>query len=110
MEGASPARLIEEMHKDMAHKAEAVANAGLIHLIVRCLERPVDKQRPAEDVLFRHKSPVTSVQAFRAVVAHGKDLARWNHKVAILNMIGQVKRPACSYLVHRAGRHRGEVI
>ena len=70
-----------------------VADPGLLILVLRGLERPVIEQRPAHDVRPGHKAPVARVEAVVPVVAHHEVLARRNHQVPILDVIGKVHGP-----------------
>src|ERR1700761_8885652 len=96
MEGALPACLVEDVDENVAHEAEAIADALLVDLVGGGLERPVDEEGAAYDVLARDEAPVAAVEAFGAVVAHGEDFAGGDDEVAILDVAGEFGRPAGS--------------
>src|ERR1700744_6130939 len=81
VQGAAPARLVEEVDDDMEDKAHAVANGGLVDLVFRGNKRPVNDKRAAHDVFAWHKTPVTAVEAHRAIVAHGEIMARRDDQI-----------------------------
>src|ERR1700761_462271 len=93
MEGAAPARLVEEVQHGVTDESDAVADAGLLVLRLRRDKGPVHEQRPAYDVFARHKAPVAAVEADEAVVTHGKVFARRNDQLAILNVVRQFAQP-----------------
>ena len=65
VQGALPAGLVEEVDQDVAHEADAVADAGLVDLVGGGLEGPVDEQGAADDVLAGDEAPVAAVEATR---------------------------------------------
>ena len=93
VEGAGPAGVGDEVNHDVDHEANAVTEAGLIHLVRWGLEGPVDEQGAAEDVLTRDKAPETAVGALGAVVPHGEDHAGRDDEVVALDVVGKVKGP-----------------
>src|SRR5215472_8888900 len=93
LECAVPAGLAEEMHHHMAKPRDLVGDRGFLILVFGSLERPVVEQRPAYDVLARHKSPVAGIEAVVPVVAHHEKPARRHHEIAVRNVIGKVDRP-----------------
>lgn len=74
MEGAIPARLVEEVDQDVAHEADAFANSLLFDLIGWRFERPVDEHGAADDVFAGNETPEAAVEAFGAVISMAKTL------------------------------------
>src|ERR1700712_4200467 len=70
---AVPARFIEDMDNFVEGEGHAVSDAGLVNLIGGCLEGPVKKEWPTENILARDKAPVATVEGGSAGVAHGED-------------------------------------
>src|ERR1700723_2345127 len=99
MEGALPACLVEDVDEDVAHEAETFADGLLVDLVGRGFKGPVDEHGAAYDVFARDKSPKTAVEAFGAVVTHGKDFAGRDDEVAVNDVIGEIVAPACGDLV-----------
>src|SRR5215472_7188753 len=110
MECTLPARLVEDVDQDVGHEAEPLAHRLLVDLVSGRLKRPVDKHRPAYDVLARHKAPEPAVETFRSVVTHREDLTRWNHEVAVSEVIWHLILPASSYSVHRVRRDSRKIV
>ena len=98
VQSAAPASLVEEVNDDMEDKADAIADRGLIDLILRRYEGPVDEERTAHDVLAGDKAPVAAVEADRAVISHGEVVAWGDNEVVTLNMAGQVNSPFGGYV------------
>ncbi len=110
MEGALPACLIEDVDEDVAHEAEALADALLVDLVGGSLERPVDEEGAAYDVLARDEAPVAAVEAFGTVVAHGEDFAGGDDEVAVLNVAGKLIAPAGGDVAVVVGGDGGKVV
>src|SRR5580692_11839124 len=94
MQRPAPARIAEEVQRHVAHPGHGVANAGLFVLILRCFERPVIEQGPADDIRSGYKAPVARVQAVVPVIAHHEEHARRNYEIAILNEAGKLDSPS----------------
>src|ERR1700758_3764102 len=99
MEGALPACFVEDVEEDVAHEADALADALLVDLVGGGFEGPVDEHGTAYDVFAGDEPPETAVQAFGAVVAHGEDLAGRHDEVAVDDVGGEFVGPACSDLI-----------
>lgn len=110
MEGAFPACLVEDVDEDVAHEAEALADALLVDLVGGSLERPVDEEGAAYDVLAWDEAPVAAIEAFGAVVAHGEDFAGGDDEVAVLNVAGELVAPAGGYVAVVVGWDGGKVV
>ncbi len=93
MERALPTCLVEDVKENVAHEADALAYALLVDLIGRRLERPVDEEGAAYDVLAWDEAPVATIEALGAVVAHGEDLAWGDDEVAIDDVAGKLVGP-----------------
>jgi hypothetical protein len=93
VEGAGPKGVGDEVDHDMEHEANTFAEAGLIDLVRRGLEGPIDKQGASEDVLARDEAPEATVGALGAVVAHGEDHAGGDDEVVALDVVGKVEGP-----------------
>ena len=78
MEGAAPAGFVEEVDDDVEDEADAVSDGGLVDLVFRGDEGPVDEKRAAYDVFPRDKAPVAAIQTDGAVVSHGEIVAGGN--------------------------------
>ncbi len=48
---------------------------------------PIDDQRFADDILTRHKAPVTAVERRVAIIPHGEIAARRHHNLAALDVV-----------------------
>src|SRR5277367_60499 len=111
MERTLPAGLIEEMNDGVEQEAGAVCKRGLLILVTRLDEGPIDEERPAYDVLARHEAPVATIEADGTIVAHGKISARRNDQVAgLIDVRRQIDRPAGGDVAGVARRNRREVI
>src|SRR5260370_23021 len=110
MERRVPGGLVEDVDEDVPHEGDALSYALLVDLIRGRLERPVDEHGAADDVLAGNEAPVTAVEALRAVVAHGKDLAGGDDQILALDVARQLVLPACGHAVIGAGRDAGEVV
>jgi hypothetical protein len=110
VEGALPACLIEEVQEDVAHEAETLADGLFVDLVGGGFEGPVDEHGAAYDVFARDKAPETAVEAFGAVVAHGKDLAWGDDEIFALDVAGQFVGPGRGDAVVGTGRNGGKVI
>src|SRR5689334_22815666 len=72
-------------------------------IFFRLVERPGDKQRPADDVFFGNKPPETAIVAIVAIIAHGEIVIGWNHNVPITYALRQNLWPVrCGVCVIRA--------
>jgi hypothetical protein len=110
MEGALPACLVEDVDENVAHEAEAIADALLVDLVGGGLERPVDEEGSAYDVFARDEAPVAAIEAFGAVVAHGEDLAGRDDEIAVLNVAGEFVSPAGGDVAIVVGGDGGKVV
>src|SRR5580658_3808471 len=81
------------MGNDVHHPAELVAHADLSIDWLRRDERPVVEKRPAHDILARHKSPESRVEAVVPIVAHHEVHSGRDNEIAIDDMVGKVDRP-----------------
>src|SRR5271169_5574169 len=90
MEGALPACLVEDVEKDVAHEADALADALLVDLVGRGFKGPVDEHGAANNVFAGNEAPEAAVEAFGAVVAHGEDLAGRYDEVAIDDVVWEI--------------------
>src|SRR5258708_31687377 len=109
MERSLPACLVEEVEEDVAHEADALADALLVDLVGGGFKGPVDEHGAAYDVFARDEAPETAVEAFGAVVAHGEDLAGRHDEVAVGDVVGEFVGPACGDLIVGAGGDGGKV-
>src|SRR5580658_4419277 len=110
VESAFPARVWEEMHKNVPDPRELVTESCLFKLPVCGLERPIVEKRPANDVGARHEAPVARVQAVVPVVAHHEIHAGWNHQVAVLHITREVHGPRLCCPGHPGWRYCGEIV
>src|SRR6266478_8601703 len=110
MERSLPACLVEDVEEDVAHEADAVADALLVDLVGGGFKGPVNEHGAAYDVFSGNESPETAVEAFGAVVAHGEDLAGRHDEVAVDDVGGELVGPACGDLIVGAGRDGGKVV
>lgn len=110
MEGALPACLVEDVDENVAHEAEAIADALLVDLVGGGLERPVDEEGSAYDVLTWDEAPVAAIETFGAVVAHGEDFAGGNDEVAVLNVAWEFVAPAGGDVAIVVGGDGGKVV
>jgi hypothetical protein len=110
MEGALPACLVEDVDEDVAHEAEAIADALLVDLVGGGLEGPVDEEGAAYDVLARDEAPVAAVETFGAVVAHGEDFAGRDGEITVLNVAREFVTPAGGDVAVVVGRNGWEVV
>ena len=110
MERSLPACLVEDVEEDVAHEADALANALLVDLVGRGFKGPVDEHGAADDVFPGYESPETAVEAFGAVVSHGEDLAGRNDEIAIDDVVGEFVGPAGSDLIVGARWDSGKVV
>ena len=105
MEGAAPAGLVEEVDGDVEDKAYTVADGGLIDLVFRSDERPVNEKWAAHDIFARHKTPVAAVKAHGAIVAHGEIMALRDDQVVSLNMGRKLDGPFGGYVSGLGGSY-----
>ena len=110
MERSLPACLVEDVEEDVAHEADALADALLVDLVGGGFEGPVDEHGTAYDVFAGNEAPETAVEAFGAVVAHGEDFAGRNDEVAVDDVVGEFVGPAGGDLIVGAGRDGGKVV
>ena len=89
MERSLPARLVEDVEEDVAHEADALADALLVDLVGGGFKGPVDEHGAAYDVFSGDEAPETAVEAFGTVVAHGEDLAGRHDEVAVDDVGGE---------------------
>ena len=82
----------------MAHEADALTHSLLFDLVGGGFKGPVDEHGTAYDVFAGNKAPVTTVERFGAVIAHGEDLAGRDDEVAVLDVVGEIVGPACGDL------------
>src|SRR5579864_4210015 len=82
------------MDDHVKDKGNAVAPCGATVLVFRRVKRPIDEERPADEIFFGHKAPVAAVKAVLAVVAHGKIMPLGNHQVSLPVEVGRIfQRP-----------------
>src|ERR1700740_2576667 len=93
VQGAVPTGLIEEVDDDVKDKADSVADGGLIDLVFRGDERPVHEKGTAHDVFAGDKTPIATVEAHRAIVAHGEIMIRRDDQIVSLNVGGKLDGP-----------------
>src|ERR1700730_11728404 len=110
VEGALPAGLVEDVDEDVAHEAEAVADALFVDLVGGGIEGPVDEHGAAYDVLAGDEAPVAADERLGAVVADGEDLAGGDDEVAVFDVAGKLVGPGGGYSVVGAGGYGGEVV
>ena len=110
MERALPACLVEDVDENVAHEAETIAYALLVDLVGGGLERPVDEEGAAYDVLAWDEAPVAAIKAFGAVVAHGEDFAGGDDEVAVLDVAGEFVGPAGGDVAVVVGGDGGKVV
>ena len=110
MEGALPACLVEDVDKDVAHEAQTFADALLVDLVGGGFKGPIDEHGAAYNIFAWNEPPETPIEAFGAVVAHGKDFAGRNDEVAVDDVVGEIVGPACSDLIVGTGGYCGKVI
>src|SRR5580658_5726069 len=110
MEGALPTCLVEDVEEDVAHEADALADALLGDLVGGGFKGPVDEHGAAYNVFAWDEAPETAVEAFGAVVTHGEDLAWWDNEVAVDDVTGEIVGPACGDLIVGAGWDGGKVV
>src|SRR5262245_49441662 len=79
----------------------AVGNA-----LLALSQRQIDHQRPPNNIVTRHKSPVAAVQAVIAIVPHDKVPIRRNHQFSASKMTPELRPPASVYFTGkvRVGR------
>jgi len=92
-QGALPACIGEEMERYVSHPRDFVGNPVLVVLVIGRFERPIVKQRSADDVFARHKPPVARIEAVVAVIAHHEVLARGNDQIAVDHIFGKLHKP-----------------
>src|SRR5579862_9632332 len=99
MEHAAPACLVEKVNNYMDQKGDPVCHGGALVLVFRHIKRPINKERPANHIFLRNKSPETAVQAHIPIVAHAEIAIRRNYQLAVfINMIAHNQRPYSAYL------------
>src|SRR5258706_796660 len=84
--GPAPSGLRQKIQKEIRELLHAIDKRIAQVLIGRCVIRPVDDQRPADNVLSWNKSPVAAVGTVIAIVAHCKIVAQWNYDVLTLRV------------------------
>src|SRR5947209_16597233 len=104
VEHALPARFGEEVAHHCPDEPNTVREIGLLILIRRGFERPVNEHRTPDDILFRNESPVTAVVTYIAIVAHSEIAVGWHHEVAIFDVAADRQTPLLrgSGAVHRS--------
>ena len=93
VKGSVPARLVEEVQRDLTHGDDARNEAGLVVVGFIGPEGPVDEERTPDDVGAGNEAPVAAVEGDGAVVSHGEVIALGHDEVGLLDVIGQVERP-----------------
>src|SRR5258708_4974198 len=93
VKGAAPPGFIEEVTQGVENIV-----ATLLQALIRIgtgwhIERPENKQRTADNVGARNKSPVPAVEAGIAVVAHHEVTAVRHNQVIALNMLSHFDWP-----------------
>ncbi len=86
MQGAAPARFVEEVDDDVEDEADAVAHGGFVDLVFRGDEGPVDEKGGGLRCFPADETPVTAVEADGAVISHGEVMARRDDEVVALNV------------------------
>src|SRR5271163_4661675 len=79
-----PPGLIEEVQHHMRQKSHPVRHPGLLVLIARRIERPVNEHGTPDYVLLRNEAPIPTVQAHAPVVAHGEIVSGRHDQIASL--------------------------
>ena len=110
VESPAPARLVEEVHQHSTELLCAIAHAGAVLVFFRGNERPINEERPADDVFTRHESPEAAVEAVQSVVAHGEVVGGGNDEIAILDMTWQIVRPGWLDVLPLCGGHVREFV
>src|ERR1700744_3743597 len=72
VEGSTPAGLVKEVNHNVEVERQLFTEPFLFVLVIRLDERPVDEERPADEVRSWHKSPVAAVEGDSAIVAHSE--------------------------------------
>src|SRR5437762_7188033 len=110
MEGALPARLVEDVDEDVTDESDAFADVLLVDLVGGGFKGPVNEHGTTDNIFAGDEAPEAAVEAFGAVVAHGEDFAGRNDEVAVDDVVGEIVTPACGDLIVGAGRHGGKVV
>src|SRR5690242_19820429 len=93
MKDAVPACLIKKMAYHVEHEADAFCRGGALILVFRRFKRPIDKQRPANNVFSGNETPETTVQAYVTIVAHAEKVVPRNHQFPVLNVLAHHHGP-----------------
>src|SRR5581483_6570038 len=88
-EHTGPACLIEEVNDDVEDEADAVADVGLLILIFRGFERPVDEHGAADEVFPGNEAPKTAVPTVFAIIAHTEIAVGGHYNNIPLDVVGQ---------------------
>src|SRR6185503_11836551 len=98
-----PAGFCKEMGNDVENEASSIRQGSALVLVRRSLERPVNEQRPSDDICLRYKSPVAAVQAVGPVITHSKIAVLGNHQITILNVAAHDHGPFRSHAKNSGG-------
>src|SRR5581483_7795362 len=88
-EHTGPACLIEEVNDDVEDEADAVADVGLLILIFRGFERPIDEHGTADEVFPGNEAPEAAIPTVFAIIAHTEIAVGRHYEITTLDMFGQ---------------------
>ncbi len=89
-EASAPSCFGEEIDHNIGHLLYPVCESGPEIFIARRFKGPIYDQRPADDIVSRHKPPEAAVLAVIPVVSHGK-IAALGHVVRAIALINAVR-------------------
>src|ERR1700693_2882650 len=91
---AVPARDLKDMRDRIGKVIEFITHGRRRRDIpLSPLHRPVNQQRPPNNIHLRHKSPVPAVVAIVPIVPHHKVMSFGNYELSVLDQLAQLQPP-----------------
>src|SRR3984957_20504517 len=104
-----PARDLQHMRHRVRDVVELAAQRRC-RIAVPGSYRPVNQQRPSDDILARHKAPIAAVFAVVAVVSHHEVVSLWNNQLAIFDELTHLEPPLATPWQHHREIEPGKVV
>src|SRR5690242_18704900 len=99
-ESPVPAGDLQDMAQRIQEPVKFITGSELHTGRIRIVNRPVDQQRPTNNILARHKSPVAAVKAVIAVVAHHEVIPFRNDELIVYNQLLHLGPPGAAHRWH----------
>src|ERR1035441_5662743 len=92
LERPPPAGVCGEMGQ-VAEEDAGLFREGRIAVLFGRVDGPVDKERPAHEVLALYEAPVAAVERVGAVVTHHEVAVERDHQVVAVDVLRQLETP-----------------